>query len=124
LAFKPANVFALVGAASVDVVVASSLMTDNPIARLAAAEAAVTKALSLAPNYAPAHLLLGSVYNLTDRTAQAIGAGEHALALDRNLASAYAEIGVAKTLLGRADETEAHILEALRLSPRDNLAYA
>jgi TolB-like protein/class 3 adenylate cyclase len=124
LALEPANVFALVGAAAVDVVVASSLMTDNPTARLAAAEAALTKALSLAPNYAPAHLLLGSVYNLTNRAAQAIGAGKHALALDRNLAPAYAEIGVAKTLLGRADETEAHILEALRLSPRDNLAYA
>jgi tetratricopeptide (TPR) repeat protein len=48
---------------------------------------------------------------------------EHALALDRNLASAHAEIGVAKFNLGRAEETEGHILEALRLSPRDNADY-
>jgi len=28
------------------------------------------------------------------------------------------QIGVAKTRLGRTEETESHILEALRLSPR------
>jgi tetratricopeptide (TPR) repeat protein len=45
------------------------------------------------------------------------------LALDRNLATAHAFIGFAKYALGRAEETEAHILEALRISPRDVLAY-
>jgi len=33
-------------------------------------------------------------------------------------------IGLGKIRSGRADETEAHIAEALRLSPRDTLAYA
>ncbi len=33
-------------------------------------------------------------------------------------------IGVGKILIGRAEETEAHIAEALRLSPRDTFAYA
>jgi len=46
------------------------------------------------------------------------------LALDRNLAGAHAEIGLAKYNIGRAEETEAHIREALRLSPRDTSAYA
>ena len=32
-------------------------------------------------------------------------------------------IGYGKIFIGRADETEAHIAEALRLSPRDTLAY-
>ena len=32
-------------------------------------------------------------------------------------------IGLAKYFLGRGEETEAHIHEALRLSPRDNNAY-
>ena len=45
------------------------------------------------------------------------------MALDRNLASAGASIGFAKILIGRAEETEAHIGEALRLSPRDTTAY-
>ena len=48
---------------------------------------------------------------------------EHALALDRNLASAGAAIGFGKILIGRAEETEAHIGEVLRLSPRDTTAY-
>jgi tetratricopeptide (TPR) repeat protein len=45
------------------------------------------------------------------------------LALDRNLASAHATIGFGKIFLGRAEEADAHIGEALRLSPRDTLAY-
>ena len=45
------------------------------------------------------------------------------LALDRNLASAHAYIGFGKIFIGRAEETEAHVAEALRLSPRDTLAY-
>ena len=31
--------------------------------------------------------------------------------------------GLAKVLVGRAEETEAHVTEALRLSPRDTIAY-
>jgi tetratricopeptide (TPR) repeat protein len=48
---------------------------------------------------------------------------EHALALDRNLAYAHAFIGIGKIFIGRAEETELHIAEALRLSPRDTMAY-
>ena len=36
---------------------------------------------------------------------------------------AHAFIGFGKVLIGRAEETEAHIAEALRLSPRDAMAY-
>ena len=46
-----------------------------------------------------------------------------ALALDRNLALANAIIGRGKIFVGRAEETEAHVNEALRLSPRDTVAY-
>src|ERR1700730_17105846 len=46
-----------------------------------------------------------------------------ALALDRNLADAHGCIGMAKYFVGRAQETEAHIREALRLSPHDVFAY-
>ena len=59
----------------------------------------------------------------TKRAAEGIAECKHALALDRNLASARAIIGYGKIFIGRADETEAHIAEALRLSPRDTLAY-
>jgi tetratricopeptide (TPR) repeat protein len=39
--------------------------------------------------------------------------------LDHNLAIAHGWIGLAKIYVGRSEETEAHIHEALRLSPRD-----
>jgi Flp pilus assembly protein TadD len=45
------------------------------------------------------------------------------LALDRNLAHAHAYVGIGKIFIGRAEETESHIAKALRLSPRDTLAY-
>jgi tetratricopeptide (TPR) repeat protein len=45
------------------------------------------------------------------------------LALDRNLAHAHSLVGFGKIYIGRAKETEAHVAEALRLSPRDMLAY-
>jgi tetratricopeptide (TPR) repeat protein len=45
------------------------------------------------------------------------------LVLDRNLTGAHAAIGNAKYFIGRAEETEAHIKEALRLSPRDTGAH-
>ena len=58
----------------------------------------------------------------TNRGAQGIAECEQALTLDRNLARAHALIGLAKFLLGRGAETEPHINEALRLSPRDTQA--
>ena len=97
-------------------------MADDRAALLAAAEAALTKVLSLAPEHAVAHMLLGGVQIYTNRAAQGIAECERALALDRNLAIAHADIGVAKIFLGRGEETEAHINEALRLSPRDTIA--
>jgi tetratricopeptide (TPR) repeat protein len=45
------------------------------------------------------------------------------LELDGNLAFAHSAIGFGKILVGRAEETEAHIAEALRFSPRDTIAY-
>jgi tetratricopeptide (TPR) repeat protein len=59
----------------------------------------------------------------TNRAAQAIAEFERALALDPNLAAAHADIGDAKIFVGRAVETEAHVNEALRLSPRDGRAW-
>jgi tetratricopeptide (TPR) repeat protein len=68
-------------------------------------------------------MFLGLVQMFTKRVAQGIARCEHALALDRNLAGAHALIGIAKLFLGRGAETEVHINEAIRLSPRDTLAH-
>src|SRR5262249_28225832 len=58
-----------------------------------------------------------------NRVGQGIAECEGALALDRNLALAHGNIGMAKYFIGRGAETEAHVSEALRLSPRDTAAY-
>ena len=123
LALDPNNVEALVGMATVDMATGVYSLSDDRNARLAAAEVTVTKALSMAPQHARAHWLLGRVKIFSNRAAQGIAECEQALALDRNLASAHGGIGHAKYYLGRGAETEAHVQEALRLSPRDTEAY-
>lgn len=123
LALDPQNVDALVGLATVVATIAGSFATDDRTAQLAAAENNLARALSIVPQHAMAHLALGAVQMFTNRAAQGIGECERALALDRNLADAHGCIGLAKYFAGRAEETEAHILEALRLSPRDVYAY-
>jgi TolB-like protein len=123
LALEPGNVEALVGTALVDFGIGTNLLPDDRIEHLTAAEAAVTKALSLAPNHPMAHCVLGLVKIFTNRAAQGIAECERALTLDRNLAVAHGSIGIAKFYLGRGGETEAHMEHALRLSPRDTLVY-
>ncbi|MEK9282750.1 adenylate/guanylate cyclase domain-containing protein [Bradyrhizobium sp. ISRA442] len=123
LALDPDNIEALVGAAIVHAQTANILFTDDRTERLAAAEAAAIKALSLAPNHASANRVLGMVQMYTNRAALGIAQCERALALDRNLADAHGYIGMAKYFIGRGAETEGHIQEALRLSPRDIRAH-
>ena len=117
------NVGALVGIANVDATAGAFMLTDDRPALLATAETNAIRALSLDPDRALAHRVLGTIYNMTNRHAQAIAECEQALALDRNLADAHAVIGMAKYYLGRAGETEGHIVEAFRLSPRDIFAH-
>jgi len=122
VALDPGNIEAMVGLAWVDGALGTA-MTDDWSARFAAAEATSIKVLSLAPNHAAAHMVLGLVQMFTKRAAQGIAECEQALALEHNFTFAHGLIGYAKILLGRAEETEAHINEALRLSPRDTFAY-
>jgi len=123
LAIDARSVGALVGIASVDATMGAYILTDDRSARLSTAEANAIRALTLDPHRALAHRVLGTVYNMTNRSAQGIAECEQALALDRNLADAHAVIGMAKYYLGRAGETESHILDAFRLSPRDIFAH-
>ena len=123
LLIDPHSVEALVGAAAVDLRSVNHLFIDDRTARLTAAEMAALKALSLAPDHAMANRILGAVQIFTYRVPQGIAQCERALALDGNMASAHGSIGMAKYFLGRGEETEAHIKEALRLSPRDVYAY-
>jgi TolB-like protein len=123
LSLDSSNIDALVGTAFVDAMSGTGLMTDERAVRLAAAEATLTKVLSMMPNHAMAHCLFGVVQIFTKRAPEGIAQCEQALELDRNLALAHGWIGLAKCFIGRPEETEAHVLEAFRLSPRDNKTY-
>jgi TolB-like protein/class 3 adenylate cyclase len=118
------NVDALIASARADVAAGAIPFVTDPAAAFSAAEAKVIKALSSVPDHARGHMTLGIVYIYTARAAEGIAECEHALALDRNLADAHHFIGLGKIFIGRAEETEAHIGEAMRLSPRDRAAYA
>ena len=124
LSADPGNVDALVWSARMDAAAGGQSFVADPMTAFAAAEAKATKALSSVPDHALGHMCLGLVYISTKRGAQGIAQCEHAWALDRNLATAYSIVGMGKVFIGRADETEAHISEALRLSPRDTMAYS
>jgi TolB-like protein len=119
----PTNIYAIFGVASVDVQVAEGYYFKDRAARLAVAEEMMVQALPHAPNAALAHQAFGQLLILTNRAAQGIAECERALALDRNSAGAHALIGKAKSLMGRSDETEAHINEAVRLCPRHLFTY-
>jgi TolB-like protein/class 3 adenylate cyclase/cytochrome c-type biogenesis protein CcmH/NrfG len=124
LKLDPGNIEALVWGAYVDVFMASLYAGGDRAIRLAAGEAALVKALTLAPEHAWAHLSLGLAQIQTKRAPQGITECERALAIDRNLAPAHAMIGLAKFRIGRGEETQAHVDEALRLSPRDSFVAA
>jgi TolB-like protein/class 3 adenylate cyclase len=123
LAADPGNVDALVWSGRADAIEGAFFYVADPLAALASAEAKLAKALSAVPDHGPGHMFLGYVDMMTKRAAEGIAECEHALALDRNLAHAHALIGFGKVHIGRSEETEAHVAEALRLSPLDTLAY-
>ena len=108
--------------ALVDVARGVSFLTDDS-PRYLAAETILLEVLSRAPNHAWAHFALGALQIYTNRVAQGVAQCERALALDHNLADAHVAIGTAKFFMGRAVETDAHVNEALRLSPRDIFAF-
>ena len=124
LALDPGNVDALVGIGRIDLEMVGGGLADDRVARLSSAEAALTKALSLAPNHPWAHTWMGLTYIHTRRGQQAIAEAERALALDRNLAHARGGVlATANISIGRSEEVEGYVKEAIRLSPRDKDLY-
>jgi TolB-like protein len=116
------NVDALVGRAWVDLTFIINWLSEDRQKQLRFAEADVSKAFKLRPDDANAHCAMGVLRILSNRADQGIAECERALEIDRNLASAQWGIGLAKYLIGRNEETEAPVVEALRISPRDTYA--
>jgi tetratricopeptide (TPR) repeat protein len=123
LALDPNNVDALLGEGRVDYEVGAASLSDDRAARLASAEATIAKVLSLRPNDALAHEIMGGILIQTGRADRGLAELERALALDPNLVAAHGDIGFAKLFTGRDEEIEAHENQALRLSPHDGRAW-
>jgi tetratricopeptide (TPR) repeat protein len=122
LTLDPDNLDAAVGMACADVQAASGYSVDDKTQRLESVEAGLNRVLSRSPNNARARYCLGRVLVQNKRGAQGIAECERALALNPNLASAHALIGLTKLFDGHPEETESHELEALRVSPHDSEA--
>ncbi|MGY8663941.1 adenylate/guanylate cyclase domain-containing protein [Bradyrhizobium sp. UFLA05-109] len=119
LAIDPKNVDAMSWTATVETALGVLFLTDHPHEHLTAAETMVLKALCLSPDHPWAHFTLAFLLINTNRLAQGMAECERALALDRNLADARVMMGIAKFYMGCGADTECHVNEALRLSPRD-----
>jgi TolB-like protein/Flp pilus assembly protein TadD len=119
LALDDQNVAALLGLADAHIEEVVIFASDNRADQIATADRAVSKALALAPDSAAVHFSRGIVLFATRLPEQALREHEVAISLDRNLAKSHVNIGLMKLCLGRARETEAHVAQAIRLSPRD-----
>jgi tetratricopeptide (TPR) repeat protein len=123
IAHDPSHVEAAIGMAETDLQMGAAFMTDDRARRFQAAETVLIEVLSRAPNHARAHMLLGIIQIHGARSGRGLAELERAVALDRNLADAYGFMGLGKYIMGRGSETEAHIQQAFRLSPRDTRAF-
>jgi TolB-like protein/class 3 adenylate cyclase len=123
LRIDPANGQARVGLAQALTLIYRNRWDPEPAQVLARADEAATRAISAAPNYAPAHSVKAEVLGLANRFDAALATYDRAIALDRNHAVAY--VGRARNLIlvGRAAEALAPVEHAIRLSPRDPELY-
>jgi TolB-like protein/Tfp pilus assembly protein PilF len=120
----PTNIDALVGSARVDAVYGAIYNGRERAERLASAEAKLVKGLSIAPRNYWAHLWLGFIQILTNRAVRGLGELDRTLALNQNIGAAHGWKGMAKIALGRAEDAEAHVAEAFRISsPTDGAAF-
>ncbi|MCK1469068.1 adenylate/guanylate cyclase domain-containing protein (plasmid) [Bradyrhizobium sp. 131] len=113
------NVEALVGLAFYHGNDLRTFASTNRDEQLRIAHMAITEALRLAPSNALAHFVHANLLHVSGATERALRELQFAIALDRNLAWAHADAGFLKVLLGRAEEAEADLTKAIRLSPRD-----
>jgi TolB-like protein len=117
------NFGALLGFANATMSEVNMYASPDRVGQIGAAEAAATKALALEPDSADAHVAYGTIVFAKRAPERALREFNFALSLDGNLAIAHAYVGVMKFLLGRAQETRAHVEKAMRLSPRDPFLF-
>lgn len=123
LALDPCSVEAQIWLALMHVNRVFDSLSAAPDVDLQRADELITRALMASPNNAWAHYVKGQVLRAKSQHEDAIIEYETAVALDRNLANAYAWLARSKLLIGLVDEVIPLVQYAIRLSPRDrNLA--
>jgi TolB-like protein/Tfp pilus assembly protein PilF len=123
LRLDESNIVALLGLANAHMWEVNIYASGDRAGQIGAAEAAAAKALALAPGNAEAHVACGRVLLARRAPERALREFQLAIGLDGNLAVAHAYLGHIELFLGRAAETEGHVREAMRLSPRDPLLF-
>jgi TolB-like protein/class 3 adenylate cyclase/tetratricopeptide (TPR) repeat protein len=113
------NVSALIGLAGTHMTEVMSFISENGPDQIRAAQAAIEQALALAPDNAAVHHERAQVFYALRDAEAALRECELALILDRNMVWSHAVAGLMKIFLGRAEETEADVARAMRLSPRE-----
>jgi adenylate cyclase len=92
---------------------------QNPLGDVERADAAVSKALALDPNYADAHVAKAWILWRQRRLDEAIVEDERALALNPAFVDAYVNMGLVYRTLGRFEESLGFFDKAIRRSPND-----
>lgn len=82
----------------------------------------IAEALELSPNSSSAHFFLGIVQKQKTLIQESVAAFQKSIELNPSNAHAYAQLGHSLIFLGRAEEAEAYVLKAIKLSPRDPMA--
>ena len=104
-----------------------SIKGGDPVSDVERADAMVSKALGLDPNYANAHAAKAWILWRQRRLDEAIVEDERALALNPALLDAYVNMGLVYRTLGRFEESLGFFDKAIRRSPNDpsvSSAYA
>jgi class 3 adenylate cyclase/TolB-like protein len=119
LRLDPRNVYALIGLTGTHMTDVMSFVAEDRPEQIRIAEEAIARALSLAPDNPSAHHCRAEVLYARHEPEAALREWEIAIGLDPNLVWAHAQAGLVKIFLGRAEETEADVGTAMRLSPRE-----
>jgi len=95
-------------------------ISSTAAADIARAEGLLGQAFAISPDTALAHFVKGQVLRAQHRYAEAVLEYETAIALYRNSAGAFANLGQWKLFTGSCAEAIPLVEQAIRLSPRDS----
>lgn len=119
LARDPSNASALTGLGAWNASLAAMFLVEDREAHVSRAESYLGKALEIEPRSSVANYFMGIAHKVRGEPQAALDSFRRSLHLNPSFASAYAQVGHVLARLGEPEAGLAHILYAIRLSPRD-----